>query len=135
MRLRFFQVFKEFSHETLTRHCNLDYDREIAIVAETRENGRKIVGVSLLTTDPGRKHGEFAVVVSDQWQGIGLGSKLVDCIIEVGKDMDLETIYGYVSSNNPRMIDLCTRKGFNIQRVDAELVKATLNLSEKELRA
>ncbi|MGB9959608.1 MAG: bifunctional acetate--CoA ligase family protein/GNAT family N-acetyltransferase [Candidatus Bathyarchaeales archaeon] len=132
IQFRFFQVFREFSHETLTRHCNLDYDREIAIVAETRETARKIVGVSLLTTDPGRKHGEFAVVVGDQWQGIGLGSKLVDCVIEVGKDMGLETIYGYVSSNNSRMIELCTRKGFNITRVDAELIKATLDLTMKK---
>jgi acetyltransferase len=133
MRLRFFQVFKEFSHETLTRHCNLDYDREIAMIAEIQGEKRKIVGVSLLTTDPGRKSGEFAVVVGDQWQGLGLGSKLVDCIIEIGRDMSLETIYGYLASDNYKMIDLCTKKSFKMQRVDAELIKAILDLTvEKE---
>ncbi|MCS7114310.1 MAG: bifunctional acetate--CoA ligase family protein/GNAT family N-acetyltransferase [Nitrososphaerota archaeon] len=132
MRLRFFQVCKEFSHETLTRHCNLDYDREIAMVAEMQGEKRKIIGVSLLTADPGRKSGEFAVVVGDQWQGLGLGSKLMDCIIEIGRDMGLETIYGYMASDNSRMIDLCAKKGFKIQRVDAELTKAILGLVAEE---
>ncbi|MEM2319373.1 MAG: bifunctional acetate--CoA ligase family protein/GNAT family N-acetyltransferase [Candidatus Bathyarchaeia archaeon] len=129
MRLRFFQVCREFSHETLSRHCNVDYDREMAMVAEVHGEKRRIIGVSLLTADPGRKSGEFAVVVGDQWQGLGLGSKLVDCVIEVGRDMGLETIYGYVASDNSRMIDLCANKGFKIQRVDAELMKATLDLT------
>ncbi|MEM3766558.1 MAG: GNAT family N-acetyltransferase, partial [Candidatus Bathyarchaeia archaeon] len=134
MRLRFFQVFREFSHETLTRHCNLDYDREIAIIAEIQGEKRKIIGVSLLTTDPGRKSGEFAVVVGDQWQGLGLGSKLMDCIIEVGKDMNLETIYGFLASDNYKMIDLCAKKGFKMQRIDAELTKATLDLTIPPLK-
>jgi acetyltransferase len=128
MRLRFFQVFKEFSHETLTRYCNLDYDREIALVAETRKGERKIVGVGLLMIESGRKCGEFAVVVGDQWQGLGLGSKLVDCLIEIGKDRSLETVYGYVVSSNSRMINLCMKKGFKIEPLEDGLMKVTLDL-------
>jgi len=129
MRLRFFQVFKEVPHKTLTRYCNIDYDREIAIVAEMQKDKRNIIGVALLTLEPGGKRGEFAVVVGDQWQGLGLGSKLIDYIIEIGRDMRLKTVYGYIISNNSKMINMCTKKGFKIQPFDSELSIATLELS------
>ena len=128
MRLRFFQVIKDVSHDILTRACNIDYDREIAIVAETQKDQRKIIGVVRLLLEPGGKDGEFAVLVDDLWQGFGLGSKLMDCVIDIGKDMGLETIYGYVISNNARMIRVCTRKGFNLEPVDEDTQKAILKL-------
>jgi len=129
MRFRFFQVIKDMSHETLTRYCNIDYDREIAIVAEDKEDKRRIIGVARIILEPGRKRGEFAVVVGDEWQGLGLGSKLVDCIIDIGKDMGMETIGGDILSRNLKMIRLCTKKGFKMETVDEETTKATLKLS------
>ncbi|MFW6117320.1 MAG: GNAT family N-acetyltransferase, partial [Thermoproteota archaeon] len=129
MRFRFFQVIKNMSHRTLTRYCNIDYNREIAIVAEMKENDRKIIGVSRLILEPGRDTGEFAVVVADDWQGLGLGSKLVDYLMEIAKDMELETISGEILSNNLRMIRLCDKKGFEIEPVDEDTVKAVMNLS------
>lgn len=129
MRLRFFQIIKHLSHETLTRYCNLDYDREVAIVAELQQNENRIIGVGRVILEPGKNCGEFAVVVGDQWQGRGLGSKLVDYIIEIGKDMGLELMYGYISSNNPKMINLCTKRSFELKPLDEEITKATLKLS------
>ncbi len=129
MRFRFFQALRDVSHETLTRYCNIDYDREIAVVAETKEENREIIGVSRLIIEPGRNCGEFAVVVGDQWQGLGLGSKLVDCVIEIGKDMGLETIGGDVLSRNLKMIRLCKGKGFEVKRVDEDTVRAAMKLS------
>jgi len=129
MRFRFFQVIKDMSHKTLTRYCNIDYDREIAIVAEKKEDKRRIIGVARIILEPGRKRGEFAVVVGDQWQRLGLGSKLIDCLIEIGKHMELETIGGNILSKNLKMIRLCTKKGFKMERVDEENTKATLELS------
>jgi len=128
MRFRFFQIFKYVPHETLTRYCNIDYDREIALVAETDK--RKIIGAMRIVLEPNGKSGEFAVLVGDQWQGLGLGSKLMDSIVDIGKEMDLEMIYGFVIANNPKMVNLCRKKGFRIEPYDEELVKATLNLSE-----
>jgi len=129
MRFRFFQVIRDMSHETLTRYCNIDYDREIAIVAEMKRNKRRIIGVARLILEPGRKCGEFAVVVGDQWHGLGLGSKLVDCSIEIGKNMGLETIGGDMLSGNFKMIRLCTEKGFKIEPVDEDTVRAVFKLS------
>jgi acetyltransferase len=128
MRFRFFQIIRNMSHETLNRYCNLDYDREVAIVAELK-NKNEIIGVGRVILEPGGNCAEFAVVVGDQWQGRGLGSKLVDYTIEIGKDMGLKMMYGYVSSNNPKMINLCTRKGFELKPMDEEITKATLKLS------
>jgi len=129
MRFRFFQIIKDMPHETLNRYCNLDYDREIAIIAEIQEDKRKIIGVGRLILEPGGKLGEFAVVVGDRWQGLGLGSKLIDYITEIGKDMRLKAIYGYTMSSNPKMIHLCTKKGFKMEPLDGEITKATIGLS------
>jgi acetyltransferase len=130
MRFRFFQMIRDMPHETLTRYCNIDYDREIAMVAEIgKDKRRKIIGVARLILEPGRRRGEFAVVVGDKWQGIGLGSKLVDSIIEIGKDMELKTIGGDILSKNFKMIRLCTKKGFTMEPVDEDMIKATLKLS------
>ncbi len=133
MRFRFFQIFRYISHETLTRYCNIDYDREIAIVAETGK--RKLIGAVRLVLEPNGKSGEFAVVVGDQWQGLGLGSKLMDFIINIGKEMKLETIYGFVIANNLKMINLCKKKGFKFEPYDEELMKATLKLTETPINA
>ena len=130
MRFRFFEIIKEMSHETLTRYCNLDYDREIAIVAELQKDERKIIGVARLISEPDGRCGEFAVVVGDKWQGLGLGSKLINYIIEIGKDMGLKEVFGYVISNNYKMINLCTKIGFRMERFDEEMTKARLDLAD-----
>jgi acetyltransferase len=127
MRYRFFQVIREVSHDTLTRYCNVDYNREIAIVAKMDgADEERMIGVARIILQPGRKEGEFAVVVGDKWQRQGLGSKLVDYIISIGKDMGLQRIYGDVLSDNVKMIKLCEKKGFRLERVDEEMTKAIL---------
>ncbi len=128
MRFRFFEIIKEMSHERLTRCCNLDYDREIAVVAELDDEKKPIVGAVRLIVDPNGKSGEFAVLVSDQLQGLGLGSKLMDLLVEIGKDMRVNKIYGYVSTNNYKMLQLCKKKGFKMETFDEETTKASLTL-------
>ena len=128
MRFRFFEIIKELSHETLTRYCNLDYDREIAIVAETQGN-KQIIGVSRLILDPLGKSGEFAVLVGDQWQGFGVGFKLMDSLIKIAKDKSLERIYGFVMANNDKMLNLCSRLGFKTEIIDEETFLLSLIIS------
>jgi acetyltransferase len=128
MRFRFFNIIKEMSHDTLTRYCNLDYDREIAVVAELQENSKPIIGAVRLIVEPGGKNGEFAVLVGDKWQGLGLGSKLMDLLAEMGRDMRVDKIYGYVSANNYKMLQLCKKKGFKVETFDEETIKASLFL-------
>ncbi|HLE74889.1 MAG TPA: bifunctional acetate--CoA ligase family protein/GNAT family N-acetyltransferase [Candidatus Bathyarchaeia archaeon] len=128
MRFRFFALIKEMSHETLTQYCNLDYDREIAIVAELQQSSRQTIGAVRLIVEPDGRSAEFAVLVGDQWQGLGLGSKLIDYIASIGKDMRLAKIYGYVIFNNYKMIRLCDKKGFKMETLDEDTVKVSLAL-------
>jgi len=134
IRYRFFQIIKDTPHEVRVRYCNIDYDREIAIVPELTEGGhRKVLGVVRLIIEPNGKAGEIAFIVADPWQGLGLGTKMVDYMIEICKDRGLETIYGIILPDNHRAISLMKKMGFTIKYLDHSTVKATLNLKEEEL--
>ena len=116
VRYRFFRIIKETPHEMRTRYCNIDYDREIGIVAEIKENGkRRLIGVTRIILPPGQyEEAEFALVVSDKWHRLGLGSEFVDYTIEIAKDKKLKTLYGVVLKDNTPMITLCREKKFKI---------------------
>ena len=93
IRYRFFQMLKDTPHEVRVRYCNVDYDREIAIVAEMVENGkRKILGVSRLSIESDEKNSEMAFLVSDYWQGLGLGTKMVDYVLDIAKEKGMERV-------------------------------------------
>jgi acetyltransferase len=135
IRYRFFQVLKDTPHETRVRYCNIDYDREIAIVAELTEEGRKrILGVSRVSIEPDGKTGEIAFIVADPWQGLGLGTKLVDYALEISADMKLETIYAIMLADNYRAMGLMKKMGFTIKYMDDGTVKGTLSLREEETK-
>jgi acetyltransferase len=122
-RFRFFHVIRDITHEMLVRFCNIDYDREMAIIAEHTEGGKKRnIGVGRLIIEPGDKRAEFAVVVADEFQGKGLGTKLVDMLIGIGEEKGLESIYGIVLPDNRKMIDLCRALGFDIKYGRDEVV-------------
>jgi len=132
IRYRFFQIIKDTPHEVRVRYCNIDYDREIAIVAELTENGqRKILGVVRVSLEPDRKHGEIAFIIADPWQGLGLGTKMVDHVIDICKDMKIEKIYGIMLPDNQRAINLMKKMGFTIEFLEDGTVKGTLNLKEE----
>ena len=133
IRFRFFQIIKDTPHETRVRYCNIDYDREIAIVPELTEDGRKkILGVARVSIEPDRKAGEIAFIVADPWQGLGLGTKMVDYTLEICKDMKIETVYALILPDNYRAISLMKKMGFTIEYSGEGTVRATLNLKEEE---
>lgn len=116
LRGRFFKVIKKITHEMLTRFCNIDYDREMAIVAEAREGEkRKIIGIGRIVIEPDLRNGEFAVVVHDDYQGKGLGYKLIDMLIGIAQEKGLEELYGIVLTDNRRMIGICEELGFTVE--------------------
>jgi acetyltransferase len=133
IRYRFFQIIKDTPHEVRVRYCNIDYDREMAIVAEfTEDDHKKILGVVRVSVEPDQKSGEIAFIVADPWQGLGLGTKMVDYALEICKDMKLETIYAIMLPDNNRAISLMTKMGFNVKYLDDGTVKAVLNLKAEE---
>jgi acetyltransferase len=129
LRGRFFHFIRNITHEELTRFCNIDYDREMAIVAEMRQaDVRSIIGVGRIVIESDLKTGEFALLVHDDYQDRGLGSKLLDIIIGIGLEKRLEVIYGIVLSDNFRMLDLCRRAGFDTEDLPDGLVRVELTL-------
>ncbi|MGQ9726867.1 MAG: GNAT family N-acetyltransferase, partial [Candidatus Bathycorpusculaceae bacterium] len=132
IRFRFFQIIKDTPHEVRVRYCNIDYDREIAIVAELTENGqRKILGVVRVSLEPDRKSGEIAFIVADPWQGLALGTKMVDYTIEICKEVGVETLYAIMLPDNHRAINLTKKMGFELKYQEDGTVKGILNLKEE----
>ena len=132
IRYRFFQILKDTPHEVRVRYCNVDYEREIGIVVELTEDGRKkIAGVVRLIIEPDNKTGEVAIIVADPWQNLGLGTKMMDHMIEICKDKKLEVVYGELLRENYRAIDLMKKMGFVVEKIDQDTVKATLNLRDE----
>jgi len=132
IRYRFFQIIKDTPHETRVRYCNIDYDREIAIVSELTEDGkRKLLGVVRVGIEPDGKKGEIAFIVADPWQCLGLGTKMVDYAIEICKDMRLEELYAIMLPDNQRAINLMRKMGFAINYSEDGTVRGTLSLREE----
>ncbi len=112
MRTRFFSAIKDISHEWLILFCNIDYDRHIAIVAETEKDGKKsMIGVARLIMDQDMMSGEVAFLVQDKYQGKRLGSKLVEMLIEIAREKGLEEVRADVLTENERMLHVFKRLG------------------------
>jgi acetyltransferase len=134
IRYRFFQILKDTPHEVRVRYCNIDYDREIAIVAElTEKNRKRILGVGRLSIEPDGKSGELAFIVGDQWQGLGLGTKIVDYTLEIAKEMGVETVYAIMLPDNYRALNLAKKMGFKLEYLSDGTVKGILDLKEETL--
>ncbi len=132
IRYRFFQIIKDTPHEVRVRYCNIDYDREIAIVAELNEGDRRrILGVVRVSLEPDRKRGEIAFIVADPWQGLGLGTKMVEYAIEIAKEMGVETLYAIMLPDNYRAISLTRKMGFTLQKQEDGTIRGILNMKEE----
>ncbi|HTO97070.1 MAG TPA: bifunctional acetate--CoA ligase family protein/GNAT family N-acetyltransferase, partial [Myxococcales bacterium] len=97
------------AHERLARLCFIDYDREMALIAE-REG--KLVAVARLTRLSGTRDGEFALLVSDSMQGQGLGRALLSRLFDVGRDWKLARIVATILPGNVPMRRVCENLGF-----------------------
>lgn len=127
-RFRFFTPLKEITHELLVRYTQIDYDREIAIIAEISERGKKkMAGVVRLIADPYNETAEFAIVVADPWQRQGLGNKFTDYILEIAKERGIKTVYADFLRDNYVMKHMFQSHGFKIT-LDEDLYHAELNI-------
>jgi acetyltransferase len=133
--LRYFHMEKlssRVAHERLIGKCFIDYDREMALVAELAKptNGdHEIIAVGRLTKLHGSREGEVAVMVSDRFQRAGLGSELLRRLIQVARDERLKRIVATILLENLAMRALASRYGFQVQEdTDMEQVKTVLDL-------
>jgi acetyltransferase len=112
---RFFQLLKSMPHKQIVRYTQIDYDRDMAIVAVASEGDKeRILGVGRLNYYPNLETSEFSVVVGDSWQRKGLGTKLLELCIEIANERGVSQLWGDIMAGNEGMIRLCKRLGFKI---------------------
>jgi acetyltransferase len=128
-RYRFFHAVKVASEEMVDKFVDIDYKNEIAIIAEYNSEGKKRnVGVVRLFIDLNQKKGEFAILVADNFQGSGLGTKFMETLIDLARKTGLKSIYGTVMAENSGMITLAKEFGFSIGPISDGEVSVSLEL-------
>lgn len=132
--LHLMKLSQRVSHDRLTRICFIDYDRQMALVADYQnpETGeQELVGVARLSKLRGRNQAEFSLLVSDPFQYRGLGSELLQRLLQVGRAEKLSRIAADIHPENQVMQHLCEKLGFTLYRGLAdEVVKAEIDLRE-----
>lgn len=113
---------KRIAHERLTRICFIDYDHEMILVADRKNNAKnlqnsehELLAVARLSKLHGTNEAEFALIVGDRHQNQGLGTELLRRLLEIGKEERLDAIVGYILNGNYKMQSLCRKLGFTLQ--------------------
>jgi acetyltransferase len=130
--LRFMFGLHDLTPAMLSRFTQIDYDREMALVVVRHlpDGAEQQIGVARYITLPDEETCEFAIVVSDEWQGKGVARRLFRRLIDVARERRLRVMTGITLRENSRMIDLSRALGFKTKAdVDEpELVRMTLQL-------
>jgi acetyltransferase len=129
--LRFFSPIKRISRSMLIKLTQIDYDREIALIAFSGpEQERKILGVARIIFLPDGRHAEFAIVLADAWQGKGIGGKLLHHALVCAASYGIEEVWGPVISSNTGMLRLGEKLGFRVERdMDTSEYRLAIELS------
>lgn len=118
---RFMNSVQELTQTMLVRFTQLDYSREIALIAVAETNSRKTghreveLGVARYAMNPDGESCEFAIVISDDIHGKGLGSKLMTALMDAARQRGLKVMQGEVLSQNTHMLNLMKKLNFSIK--------------------
>ncbi len=114
---RFFGVLRELQPAMLSRFTQIDYDREIALVAIDEDSKfERMLGVARIIGDPDGIEGEIAVLVGDAWQGKGIGAGLMRKCLLIAEKRGFKYIHGIVLKENKNMLALAKKLGFTLNR-------------------
>jgi acetyltransferase len=127
----YIQYNQRIAHERLTRLCFIDFDREMALVVERKDpktGKRTILAIGRLSKLRQTAEAEFAILVSDAYQGHGFGAELLRRLVQIGRDEKLQRIVATILSENVPMQRVSRKIGFKLKRADSEF-HAELDLS------
>lgn len=130
---RFMQALQELTPEMVVRFTQIDYDREMAFVAISENDDiPKEMGVGRYMMNPDGRSVEFALVVSDDCQGMGIGTRLMRSLMQTAKHKGISSFEGEVLAINKPMLSLMTKLGFSIEAIenDQEIVRVVKNLRD-----
>jgi acetyltransferase len=130
--LRYFLPLKldvRVAHERLFTKCFIDYDREMALVAEYTENGaRRLAGIARIIRAHASNSAEVAFLVADKFQHRGLGTYLLESAIRFAREEGIATLEASTLSENFNMKDMFVKAGFRFSAPEDGVVTATLHL-------
>jgi acetyltransferase len=129
LRLRFFTPLAGLSHAVAARLSQLDYDRELALLAELDGTA---LGVVHLFADPDKLRAEYAIAVRSDWKGRGVGLLLMTCLIDIARQRGIGELVGEVLRENQPMLQMCRELGFSMvpQLADPAIVLVKKILSD-----
>jgi acetyltransferase len=130
IRFRFFGLVRRFSHSQLARFSQIDYSREMAFIAtrDSADGGAETLGVVRVVVDPDNERAEFAIIVSSEFKGRGLGHALLDKMVRYCRDRGTRELVGEVLAENRPMLGLAKRFGFESTRDADGVVSVRLPL-------
>lgn len=128
---RFMQGLNELTQEMLVRFTQLDYNRELALIAVLEKpDGEIELGVARYVTNPDGESCEFALVVADKWQNKGIGSHLMSTLIDAARQRGIRVMDGEILANNHNMLKLAGSLGFTIH---VHLDDSSIKVANKRL--
>ena len=112
---RFMDALQELSQGMLVRFTQIDYDREMALIAVLEQDGQEQeLGVCRYVASADGQSCEFALVVADEWQNKGIGNKLMNCLFDAARAKGIKVMEGEVLAANRSMLELVRRLGFAV---------------------
>jgi len=113
----------------------VDYDRQLVLVAERKDpqtGEREIVGVARLNKAPGTSHAEFALLITDKFQRQGLGTRMLELLVQYGEREGLTHISADILPENVGMRRAAEKVGFQLRRsLDAPEIRASIDLPRR----
>ena len=128
---RFMQSLQELTPEMVVRFTQIDYDREMAFVAVSEDDKLpNEQGVGRYMMNPDGTSVEFALVVRDDCQGMGIGFRILRTLMQSAKQKGITTFEGEVLKVNKAMLSLVRKLGFSIEPIpgDDEVVRVVKDL-------
>jgi len=114
---RFLRNWKTVPPEMVAYFTRIDCRQNVAMVAlEDSVSLPRMLGLCGILRRPGSTRGEFAVVVCDQWQGKGVGAKLVEISVQVAGDLGMKELWGIISPENTTMLAMAEKMGFSVRK-------------------
>ncbi|HET7101810.1 MAG TPA: bifunctional acetate--CoA ligase family protein/GNAT family N-acetyltransferase, partial [Terriglobia bacterium] len=132
--MRYFHMLslsRRIEHDRLTRLCHIDYDREMALVVEHTDptSGEKqVLGVGRLSKLHESRGAEVAIVISDDHQRKGMGTELLNRLLQIGRDEKLDFVAAEMLHENPEMRRMVEKVGFTLEKAGESTVRTVYNL-------
>jgi len=122
-RMRFFSAINELSRHEVAHYAQIDYGRDMVIIAVVDAGGRpRIIGEARYTILADRRSGDFAIAIADAHGGKGLGALLMNRLLDAAREQGLATLRGQVLAENEAMLGMMEKLDFRISLTDDESV-------------